>query len=131
MFKELHHTADKALYIEAIDLNYLFYDAAIGLTQLADVEFINCSNITNEIYYDSNDDINVLFIEWLNYIIFKLNNNFYLINAIIEINENSVKAKAWFNTFNKLNLLIKSATYHNFNIEKKGELYFCTVVFDI
>ncbi|QLH54226.1 MAG: hypothetical protein CH6_2989 [Candidatus Kapaibacterium sp.] len=132
MFKEIPHTADVCLYVESTSLKNLFYDAAIGLMTISGIEPISDDNqlyIENYKYIANEKEI--LLIEWLNFLIFKLEKQLYLVNSIIKITKNSLFAKCYFKKYDKINLSIKSATYHNLQIIKLNHLIKTFITFDL
>ncbi|MFN3781393.1 MAG: archease [Candidatus Kapaibacteriota bacterium] len=131
MFKEIPHTADVALYIESTTYKGLFYDAALGLNTISDIELSSENSIYFIIYKDKANDKESLLVNWLNFLIYQLDNYLYLISSNIFIYRNSLFSSCYFKKYKKRNLLIKSATFHNLNIIKTKNLIHTCIVFDI
>ncbi len=131
MFKEIPHTADVALYVESTTYKGLFYDAALGLIAISDIDVSNESSIYELFYKDKAYDKETLFVNWLNFIIYQLDSNLYLFDSKISIHRNSIISRCYFRNYKKRNLLIKSATYHNLKIVKLKNLIQTCIVFDV
>ncbi|MCX7908115.1 MAG: archease [Ignavibacteria bacterium] len=131
MFQEISHTADIGLYIESTSYRGLFYDAALGLMQIAKIETSNDDKLFIVKYKDNASDKEILLVNWLNFLINKLDFNYYLVNCYISIKFNSLFSRCYFKKLNKRELLIKSATFHNLKIIKIKNLIKTTIVFDV
>jgi len=131
MFKEVCHIADVGLYVESTNYRDLFKEAALGLMILSDVEISNDNKIFIVNYRDSSFDKETLLVNWLNFLILQLDNNLYLLNSKIKIISNSVISKCYFRRFNKRELLIKAATFHNLQIIKYKNLIKTQIIFDV
>ncbi len=131
MFKEISHTADMGLYVESTTYQGLFYDASLGLMVISGIETLDDNKIYIEKYEDKSIDKETLLINWLNFLIFKLEKNYYLINCIIKIYLNSIKSTCYLKKLAKRNKYIKSATFHNLQIIKSNNIIKTTVIFDV
>lgn len=132
MFKEISHTADIGLYVESTSYRNLFYDAAMGLMQISDIQSdLNDTRLFFKSYRNKAIDKETLLIDWLNFLVFQLDNQFYLINCSIKINRNYLKSMCCFKKFNKRNLLVKSATFHNLQLLKSNKLIKTKIIFDV
>lgn len=131
MFREIFHTADVGLYIESTSYKGLFYDAAIGLMFLSGIKISNENNLHIVKYKNKAVDKETLLVDWLDFLVYQLEKNFYLVNCNIRIKKNSLFSICYFNEYKKKDLLIKSATFHNLNIIKEERLIKVTVIFDV
>lgn len=131
MFWEVKHTADKSIYVETISIENLFYESALGLNTLFSDKLSKNKTIFIENYRNLAFDYETLLVEFLNYIIYKRNLGFQYICSNIEIDKFLIKSVNYFKKLKKNSIPIKSATFHNLNIIKKGNLYTCTIVFDV
>lgn len=131
MFKEIPHTADVALYVESTTFKGLFYDAAIGLISISDISISTNNKIHKLNYRDKSYDKETLLINWLNFIIYQLDNELYLLNCNISIHKNSLSSICYFKNLEKKGLLIKSATFYNLKIIKSKNLIHTTIIFDV
>ncbi len=131
MFKEIEHTADLGIYIESCSLEGLFYDATIGMLQMTNIDFSKGNELITENIKIISFDYETLLIDWLNEIIYKLNNHLYLLNFKIKIDNLTLMNYCWFKKIPDIFCNIKSATYNNLNIISENRLYKCTLIFDM
>lgn len=131
MFKEIQHTADVGLYIESTSFSGLFYDAAMGLMSISNIEPSNENKIHIVNYKNKSIDKETLLVDWLNFLIYQMDKNFYLISTTIRIYRNYLKARCYFRRLKNRSLLVKSATFHNLQVFKQGKLINTVIVFDV
>ncbi|MGB9770687.1 MAG: archease [Candidatus Kapaibacteriota bacterium] len=132
MFKEIQHTADVGIYVESTSFRNFFYDAAMGLMAISEIEpESNNDRLSIEIFKDKAEEKEILLIDWLNFLIYKLDNKYYLSNCHIQFKKNFLIAKCYFNKLKMRKLLIKSATFHNLQLIKYKLLIKANIIFDI
>ncbi|MGQ9819106.1 MAG: archease [Candidatus Kapaibacteriales bacterium] len=131
MFWEVKHTADKAIFVETLSIENLFYESALGLNTLFADELSKNKIIIEEKYENNAIDYETLLVEFLNFIIYKRENGFQFICSNIKINDFHLYSVNYFRKINKKKISIKSATFHNLNIIKRYDLYTCEIVFDV
>jgi SHS2 domain-containing protein len=131
MFVEIPHTADKAIYVESTTLEGLFYDSALGLMAISGISPLKSKKIYHDNYEVSSVDSETLLVDFLNFLIYKLDLGFYLINSEIRIDSIHLFSKNYFGKFKNREIYIKSATFHNLKIVKYNHLYRTKIVFDI
>lgn len=131
MFVEIPHTADVALYVESTTYKGLFYDAAIGLINISNINVSSQKNIYHLEYKDKTFDKETLLVNWLNFLINQLDKNLCLINCNILIYKNSIISNSYFKKYEKRTLLVKSATFHDLKIVKSNKIIYTQIVFDV
>lgn len=131
MFVEIPHTADKAIYVESTSLERFFYDAAIGLTAISGVYPSDDKTFYIENYEIKCDDLEVALVDFLNFLIYKMDKQEYLIDCLIKINEYNVFIECYIGKYKKRELYIKSTTFHNLKIVRYNNFYYAKIVFDI
>jgi len=131
MFVEIHHTADKAIYVESTTLEGLFYDSALGLIAISGIYPLINNQLYIENYEVNYDELEILLIDFLNFLIFKLDLGYYLINSKITFVSNFFKSINYFGKFKLRENYIKSATFHKLQIVKQNNLYKANIIFDI
>lgn len=131
MFREVKHTGDLAIYVESNSLEGLFYDATIGMLWATNIDFSRKGKLYIENIAITSFDYESLLVDWLNEIIHKLNNQLFLLNCDIKLNDLILLNTCYFKKISNINCKIKSVTYHNLNIININELYKCTLVFDV
>lgn len=131
MFREVKHTGDLAIYVESNSLEGLFYDATIGMLYVTNINFSKKGNLYTENITITSFDYESLLVDWLNEIIYKLNNQSFLLSFYIKLNNLTISSICYFKKLSNINCKIKSVTYNNLNIINLNELYKCTLVFDV
>ncbi len=131
MFREVKHTGDLAIYVESNSLEGLFYDATIGMLYTTNIDFSKKGKLYVENIAITSFDYESLLVDWLNEIIYKLNNRLFLLNFDIKLNDLSLLNTCYFKKLYNINCKIKSVTYNNLNIININGLYKCTLVFDV
>lgn len=129
-------TGDVGLNIYGETEKDVFEQAFLGLYSLiTDIEKVNGS--IEKIVKVSADSIDRLLIKWLNELIYIFDTENFLGCKvhILSFFENFLEAKIYGEYFDEKRhtkgLLIKAATYHNLNFEKKGSKFKASVLFDI
>ena len=132
-FKEIEHTADRALRIFGTNLTELFLSAAAGLTHLmaADV-----SEISTEI--EKNIELNAidaesLLVEWLDELAYWAETEMLVFKnfRIQKATPTHLQAKIFGGKTPMLEKHIKAVTYHNLEIIKTAKGLEATIVFDV
>lgn len=131
MFREVEHTGDSAIYVETASLEGLFYDATTGMLQATNIDFSKKGKLYIEEIILTSFDYESLLVDWLNEIIYKLNNQLFLLNFNIKLNNLTLFGNCYFKKLSNINCKIKSVTYNNLNIENVDKLYKCTLIFDV
>lgn len=131
MFREVKHTGDLAIYVESTSLEGLFYDATIGMLYATNIDFSKKGKLYIENIMITSFDYESLLVDWLNEIIYKLNNQLFLLSFDIKLNDLTMLNICHFKKLSNINCKIKSVTYNNLNIVNINGLYKCTLVFDV
>ncbi len=131
MFCEVPHTADISFVVISNNLNNLFRDATLAL--LSNIKFNIKENLlsSKKIIELSSIDLESLLVDWLNEVIFLLENGNLIINIEPKINNLSLKVKINYIQIDDITFEIKSCTYHNLKINKYHNLYLCQITFDM
>lgn len=134
-FRQVEHTADIALHIEADSKKDLFADAARGLFSLM-VEDLDISEVKTWSIELTSSDLESLLVDWLNELVFIFETEGALAFDvhIDSLSDNQIKARLSGEPYDqnrhKLIRQIKAATYHALEIKKNG-IWEATVVFDV
>ncbi len=131
MFVEIPHTADIAIYVESTSLERLFYDAAIGLMAISGIYPSDDKTFYIENYEIKFDELEVALVDFLNFLVYILDKQEYLIDCLIKLDEYTVYTKCYIGKYKKRNVYIKSTTFYNLQIVRYNNLYFTYIVFDI
>jgi SHS2 domain-containing protein len=151
-YEQIDISGDVGIKVWAESLAGLFENAAAGMYDL----ITDTSNVKETEYRDielNADDLESLFVQWLNELIFFhdtygfTGRKFKVDLEIDSIENDKIFAQPGFNKavslkanisgglfipeINESRLLIKAATYHNLSIEKKDTLWEASVIFDI
>jgi len=131
-FVEILHTADRAIQVRAASLLALFAAAARGMFSLmTDLERVRpCLSRTVQM---EGLDLEVLLVEWLNELLFlhETHGELYCRFEVLDLQSDSLKARAWGEPGLPTKAEIKAATYHNLEIREEGGLWLATIVFDV
>jgi SHS2 domain-containing protein len=135
-FRIIDHTADIGLIVYGDNLKQLFTHAAYALISLITLPESISANLQYNVKLKANN-IETLFIEWLNEIIYLVDTEQVLF-SVFEINhltENRLLASCYGESVDKkkhsLYREIKAATYHNLIIDRDLSPYSARVIFDI
>lgn len=133
-FKVLEHTADLKIQGFGKDLPELFTNMALGVAsqQIKDAESQKTDGQYQKIIVQS-DDLQSLFIDWLNEILYQgeTNQKVYLDFKILNFSETKIEAEIAGLPVGEKSIEIKAATYHGLEIKKDDERWVATVIFDI
>lgn len=134
-YRQVEHTADIALHVEAGSKESLFVEASKGLSSLMVSEDQISKDRTWETEVQASD-IESLLVEWLNEIIFLFETEGVLVKEakINSLSDTKITAQILGDTFdkNKHELIrqIKATTHHGLEI-KKNRVWEATIVFDV
>lgn len=137
MFRQIEHTADIGLEIEAETLEGIFSESAYGLYSLIFEGVLGDNDIEETIELKA-DDIESLLVKWLNELIYKFFYEAKIFNEFkikIDTTDNTISAQVKGKKYCPKEVLplleIKSATYHNLKIHKIDNNYRTQVIFDV
>ncbi|UCC76873.1 MAG: archease [Anaerolineales bacterium] len=131
-FEQLDHTADLALRIHGRDLRELFASAAYAMfSQLAEVAGLD--HTIERIVRVRGTDCESLLVNWLNELLYlhETEGEVYSAFRIDELSSDCLAATVHGAPCEEIYTIIKAATYHNLTINKTGEGFVATVVFDV
>jgi SHS2 domain-containing protein len=132
-FKEVEHTADKALRIFGTNLTELFLSAAAGLAHLMAADDSEISNeIEKSIELDAIDAESLL-VEWLSELAYWAESEMLVFNKfrIQNVTATHLQASILGGKVPELEKHIKAVTYHNLKIIKTSQGLEATIVFDV
>ncbi|MEO0083935.1 MAG: archease [candidate division WOR-3 bacterium] len=135
-YQYIDHTSDLGVEIYGKDLKELFANAMFAIfdniTDLSKVEIKQTTVIKL-----ASQSIEDLFMDWLRELVFLFATNGFIGKDIeaLNITDNSLIAKVAGEKFDRqrhiIKIEIKTPTYHMFRIEKLGDGYKATVIFDV
>ena len=132
-FKEVEHTADKALRVFGTNFADLFLNAAAGLTHMmvADVSGIS-TEIEKSIELSAIDRESLL-VEWLSELAYLAESEMLVFKKfrIQKVTARHLRARIFGGKAALLEKHIKAVTYHNLEIIKTGKGLEATIVFDV
>ena len=131
-FEELEHTADLALLIRGATLPELFVNAARAMfAQMTDRE-PGQPAVTRRVRV-TGIDVESLLVAWLNELLFlsETKREVYSGFQIHSLSARELRATVNGGPSVEVNLLIKSATFHNLTVEASPEGFQATVVLDV
>jgi len=130
----IDHTADIGIKVYGKTIEELFKNSAYGLYKIIEIE---CEGEGKpfEIKVES-EEIEGLLVKFLNELIYYIETKRQgddIERIEIEKDDKNFKLKAKMNMKNVKSIKkeVKSATYHNLKIEKKGDNYTATIIFDL
>jgi len=134
-FEQVDISGDVGLQVWGQDLEELFENAAIGMSNLiTDVSTV-LETETREVHVvaENNED---LLVRWLNELVFLFDTYNYVCKSYsVSIVNKKLRAVISGGTFDpstsESGLLIKAATYHDLSISKTNTHWEATVIFDI
>ena len=132
-FKEIEHTADRALRIYGSDLQELLLNAAGGMNSLL-VRQYNASSQQEKKSVDLDAmDTESLLVEWLSELAYWAETELLVFHKfdLHSVSPTHVKATIYGNRVAQLDNHIKAVTYHNLEIIQTDEGLTATVVFDV
>jgi SHS2 domain-containing protein len=132
-FKEIEHTADRALMIYGSDLQELLINAAGGMNSLLVQEYNDFSlQEEKSVELDAIDSESLL-VEWLSELAFWAETELLVFHKfdLHSVSPTHIKATVRGNRVAQLENHIKAVTYHNLEIIQTGAGLTVTVVFDV
>ncbi len=132
-FKEIEHCADIAIYVTGRDLEDLFRQAALGMTQLmAPIGRFTGPAITVSVHLSGSDSEDLL-VEWLNELAYLAESRSLTIDrfSFERMTHRHLKAQLAGHVTDGIQRHIKSVTYHNLSIEETRDGVEVTIVFDV
>ncbi len=135
-YKILEHTADLAIRIWGRDEKELFVNAAKAFFDvITDINTIRCKK-THFVKVEG-ADLEECFFNWLDELLFLFDAKGFIGREIEILNwqpfrlEAKIKGEKYDDKRHPLKAAIKAITYHNFKLQKEGELFVAEVLFDI
>jgi SHS2 domain-containing protein len=132
-FKEIEHTADRALMIYGSDLQELLINAAGGMNSLLVQEYNDFSlQEEKSVELDAIDSESLL-VEWLSELAYWAETELLVFHKfdLHSVSPTHIKATVRGNRVAQLENHIKAVTYHNLEIIQTDEGLTATVVFDV
>ncbi|MEO0076522.1 MAG: archease [candidate division WOR-3 bacterium] len=135
-YQYIDHTSDLGVEIYGRDLKELFANAMFAIfDNITDLSKIEIKQTT--VIKLASQSIEDLFMDWLRELVFLFATNGFIGKDIEELNitDNNLVAKVAGEKFDHqrhiIKIEIKTPTYHMFRIEKLGDGYKATVIFDV
>jgi SHS2 domain-containing protein len=133
-YEYIDHTADLGIRVYGKTIKDLFNNIAKAIfeTQIeGEIELIKEMNI--ELTSESQED---LFIDWCRELLYNFSVHGFIPKTYeLSMKNTTLTARLVGDTFDAqrhtVQLEIKNVTYHDFRIEKKGEYYHASVIFDV
>jgi len=131
-YRLLEHKADLKIKVFSQDLTELFVNAALAVAEQQNPMAQKEAEEWEPIEIESND-LDSLLVDWLNEILSRsdLNRKIYTNFQIEELSKSHLKARIAGQKVSQKQIDIKAATYYQLEIEKKGNQWQATIVFDI
>ena len=132
-FKEIEHTADRALRIYGSDLQELLLNAAGGMNSLLVRQYNASSQPEKKSVALDVIDAESLLVEWLNELAYWAETELLVFHKfdLHSVSPTHLKATIHGNRVAQLDNHIKAVTYHNLEIIQTDEGLTATVVFDV
>lgn len=132
-FKEVEHTADKALRIFGTDLKELMISAAQGMTQIMVGDVSKISNAIQKSIALQAVDAESLLVEWLSELAYWAETEMLVFKqfSLTDVTATRLQASVLGGKVAELEKHIKAVTYHNLEIRKTPKGLEATVVFDV
>ena len=130
-YEEVEHTADLALRVRGSSLQALFANAARGMFQFMGDAFSldsECFSVKLE-----SPDAETLLVDWLNELIFlsEVHGRIFCAYNFVSISETQLHAQIGGGLAERWRERIKAATFHDLRIQREGDGYLVTIVFDV
>ena len=131
-YREVEHTADWSLEVWAPTLAALFVDAAQGMYALAGARPAPGAGERQRVECQG-DDYEVLLVGWLQEWLYRteMHNQVFEAFQIDRLTPTGLSGSAVGRPTERLDKLIKAATYHNLKIEATAEGFAATIVLDV
>lgn len=135
-FKQIEHTADLGIEVEADTLEELFEGAASAMAfMMADIEKVSGAEEREIFIYAS--DLNEMMFRWLNELLFLFETEQFLFRGfrVSRIEGERLEAEITGEKYDperhEIFDEIKAATYHMMEVSRKNGKWFARVVFDV
>ena len=134
-FEQVDISGDVGIKVWGQDLEELFENAAIGMSELITNVSAVPESESREVHVVADSDEDLL-VQWLNELVFLFDTYNYIGKSFsLSIINNKLKAEISGGTFDpstgESRLLIKAATYHDLSLTKTTTHWEATVIFDI
>ena len=132
-FKEIEHTADRALRIFGINLQELFASAAQGMIDLMVPDVSKVPPEVEKSIELTAIDAESLLVEWLSELAYWAETEMLIFNTfrIQKVTATHLQASILGGKVSELKKHIKAVTYHNLKIIKTAQGLEATIVFDV
>jgi len=135
-YEVFEHTADIGLRIKGKDLKELFQNAGLAIFQVSSRrQFVKNKTHTDIIIKQKADNLDELFINWLNELLsISAAKGMIFHNIRMKaVQDNALEALATGSSVEnyRVNMEIKAATYHQFKIEEKPGGWVAEVILDV
>ena len=132
-YKEIEHTADKALHVCGRNLEELLLNAARGLNSLMLADEPAISHRTQKYVAVEALDAESLLVEWLSELAYWAETEMLVFTRfdLQKVTPTKVEANLFGAKVQKLEKHIKAVTYHNLRIAKTDRGLEATIVFDV
>ncbi len=132
-FKEVEHTADRALKISGPDLKGLFISAAEGMTSMMVAAAFEISGEIEKTFEIEAIDTESLLVEWLSELAYWAEAEMLVFNTykIQNLTANHLLVTVSGGKIPALEKHIKAVTYHNLKIVETRQGLEATIVFDV
>ena len=132
-FKEIEHTADRALIIYGSDLRELLLNAAGGINSLLETEYNASARQEEKSVELEAIDAESLLVEWLSELAYWAETEMLVFHKfdLHSVSPTHVKATIHGSRVAQLEKHIKAVTYHNLEIVQTDKGLTATVVFDV
>ncbi len=135
-FEIIDHTADVGVIVYGVDIEQLFFNAALALFSLITEPESIGEQLQRHVEIVSEDNDSLL-IEWLNELIYLFDAEHILFSRcdIENLSNTQIKATCYGEGFDplkhKIKTGVKAATYHMLNINKGSHGYEVQIIFDV
>lgn len=135
-YEIVEHTADIGIRVKEKDLQGLFKNAALAISDLTAEKKQTRDKEKHRFSVTLKaNNVEELFINWLNELLSLSAVECVIFEDIIikQLNENFIEAEALGSSIGnyKVNIEIKAATYHQLKVEKTGSGWIAEVIFDV
>lgn len=135
-YEIIEHTADIGIRVKEKDLQGLFKNAALAISDLAAEKEQTRDKEKHRFSVTLKaNNVEELFINWLNELLSLSAVECVIFEDIIikQLDENFIEAEALGSNIGnyKVNIEIKAATYHQLKVEKTGSGWMAEVIFDV
>jgi SHS2 domain-containing protein len=130
-FKEIRHTADRALLVWGKDIETLFKEAGLGMYSLLALHS-EPSPMVTRVFSASGADFESLLVMFLSELLFYLEQEDLVFTTFdLQFHTGELKATMRGSTVNRSVKMIKAVTFHNLDITKLHHGFQVEIVFDV